>query len=333
MLISGGTGSGKTTLLNVLSGYIPPNERIVTIEDAAELQLQQPHVVRLETRPPNIEGNGEITQRALVRNALRMRPDRIIIGEVRGAEALDMLQAMNTGHEGSMTTIHANTAARRAGAAREHGRHGRPEPAAEGDARSRSPRPSRGVQVTPADRRHAQDRSASQEITGMEGDVITMQEIFTLPADRRRRRTARCRATSRPPACGRASPTGCARSASSCRTRCSTRPGVTTSPERGPDVLTMPRSDLSCLRCCCSSPLCSARRRSTCGGTRSHGAGSAAHGRAGCARCPRRPMAQDASVAAEAAHAGRVRLARRAASADGCRACAARSIACCCSRA
>ena len=109
MLISGGTGSGKTTLLNILSGYIPATERIVTIEDAAELQLQQPHVVRLETRPPNIEGKGEITQRALVRNALRMRPDRIILGEVRGAEAFDMLQAMNTGHEGSLTTIHANT--------------------------------------------------------------------------------------------------------------------------------------------------------------------------------------------------------------------------------
>jgi pilus assembly protein CpaF len=109
ILISGGTGSGKTTLLNLISGFIPGNERIVTIEDAAELQLRQPHVVRLETRPPNIEGKGEVTQRALVRNSLRMRPDRIILGEVRGAEALDMLQAMNTGHEGSLATIHANT--------------------------------------------------------------------------------------------------------------------------------------------------------------------------------------------------------------------------------
>src|SRR5450830_1799406 len=109
IVISGGTGSGKTTMLNVISGFINQNERIVTIEDAAELQLQQPHVVRLETRPANIEGKGEVTQRALVRNALRMRPDRIILGEVRGAEALDMLQAMNTGHEGSMATIHANT--------------------------------------------------------------------------------------------------------------------------------------------------------------------------------------------------------------------------------
>jgi pilus assembly protein CpaF len=109
VLISGGTGSGKTTLLNCLSRYIPADERVITIEDAAELQLQQPHVVRLETRPPNIEGKGEVTQRDLVKNCLRMRPDRIVIGECRGAEALDMLQAMNTGHEGSMTTIHANT--------------------------------------------------------------------------------------------------------------------------------------------------------------------------------------------------------------------------------
>ncbi|MGD0770718.1 MAG: CpaF family protein [Tepidisphaeraceae bacterium] len=109
VLISGGTGSGKTTLLNCLSRYVPADERVVTIEDAAELQLQQPHVVRLETRPPNIEGRGEVTQRDLVKNCLRMRPDRIIIGEVRSGEALDMLQAMNTGHEGSMTTIHANT--------------------------------------------------------------------------------------------------------------------------------------------------------------------------------------------------------------------------------
>ena len=108
LLISGGTGSGKTTMLNALSQSIPAGERVVTIEDAAELQLQRQHVVRLETRPPNIEGRGEVTQRDLLRNSLRMRPDRIIVGEVRGAEALDMLQAMNTGHEGSMTTVHAN---------------------------------------------------------------------------------------------------------------------------------------------------------------------------------------------------------------------------------
>ena len=108
IIISGGTGSGKTTLLNLLSGYIPEDERIVTIEDAAELQLQQPHVARMETRPPNLEGRGEITSRELLRNALRMRPDRIIVGECRGKEAFDMLQAMNTGHDGGMSTIHAN---------------------------------------------------------------------------------------------------------------------------------------------------------------------------------------------------------------------------------
>ncbi len=110
IIISGGTGSGKTTLLNVLSSFIPHNERLITIEDSAELQLQQEHVVRMETRSPNLDGKGEITQRDLVRNSLRMRPDRIIVGEVRGAEVIDMLQAMNTGHEGSMTTIHANSA-------------------------------------------------------------------------------------------------------------------------------------------------------------------------------------------------------------------------------
>jgi pilus assembly protein CpaF len=109
IVISGGTGSGKTTLLNTMSSFISPGDRVVTIEDAAELQLQQEHVVRLETRPPNIEGKGQITATDLVRNALRMRPERIIIGECRGSETLDMLQAMNTGHEGSMTTLHANT--------------------------------------------------------------------------------------------------------------------------------------------------------------------------------------------------------------------------------
>ena len=108
-MISGGTGSGKTTLLNVLSSFIPADERIVTIEDAAELQLPQAHVVALETRPANIEGEGAVTIRDLVRNALRMRPDRIVVGECRGGEALDMLQAMNTGHDGSLTTVHANT--------------------------------------------------------------------------------------------------------------------------------------------------------------------------------------------------------------------------------
>ena len=109
LVVSGGTGSGKTTLLNALSGMIDNGERVVTIEDAAELRMQQPHVVRLETRPANLEGNGEVNMRDLVKNALRMRPDRIIIGEVRAGEAFDMLQAMNTGHDGSMTTVHANT--------------------------------------------------------------------------------------------------------------------------------------------------------------------------------------------------------------------------------
>jgi pilus assembly protein CpaF len=109
IVVCGGTGSGKTTLLNVLSSFVPPSERLITIEDAAELRLSQPHVISLEARPPNVEGHGEVTVRALVRNALRMRPDRIIVGEVRGGEALDMLQAMNTGHEGSMSTTHANT--------------------------------------------------------------------------------------------------------------------------------------------------------------------------------------------------------------------------------
>ena len=109
IVVAGGTGSGKTTLLNLLSGFIPADERIVTVEDAAELRLAQPHVVRLEARPPNIEGRGAVTIRDLVRNCLRMRPDRIIVGECRGGEALDMLQAMNTGHDGSLTTVHANS--------------------------------------------------------------------------------------------------------------------------------------------------------------------------------------------------------------------------------
>jgi len=177
VLISGGTGSGKTTMLNAMSAFIDGRERIVTIEDSAELQLQQEHVVRLETRPPNIEGKGEIAQRDLVKNALRMRPDRIIVGEVRGGEAFDMLQAMNTGHDGSMTTVHANTAR---------------------DALSRVEQMigMSGIDVPPRSAR-AQIASAINvviqvgrlsdgrrkllslsELTGMEGDVITMQEIF-----------------------------------------------------------------------------------------------------------------------------------------------------------
>jgi pilus assembly protein CpaF len=177
ILISGGTGSGKTTLLNILSSYIGATERIVTIEDAAELQLQQPHVVRLETRPPNIEGRGEVTQRALVRNALRMRPDRIILGETRGSEALDMLQAMNTGHEGSMTTIHANTP-RDALARLESmiAMAGVDLPARAARAQVAA---AIGV-IVQANRMSDGTRKITsiQEITGMEGDVITMQEIF-----------------------------------------------------------------------------------------------------------------------------------------------------------
>ena len=177
ILVSGGTGSGKTTLLNLLSGFIPANERIVTIEDAAELQMRQPHVVRLETRPPNIEGKGEVTQRALVRNALRMRPDRIILGEVRGAEAIDMLQAMNTGHEGSLATIHSNTP--RDALARLENMVGM----AGANLTSRATRQqicsaiTVVLQVTRLTD-GARKLVSLQEITGMEGDIITMQEIF-----------------------------------------------------------------------------------------------------------------------------------------------------------
>jgi pilus assembly protein CpaF len=178
ILVSGGTGSGKTTMLNILSGYIPEDERIVTIEDSAELQLRQPHVVRLETRPPNIESKGEVTSRDLVRNSLRMRPERIIIGEVRGGEALDMLQAMNTGHDGSITTIHAN---------------------APRDSLSRIENMVSMAGVNfPINALRSQIASAInivlqigrledgqrkllsvQEINGMEGDIITMSELFT----------------------------------------------------------------------------------------------------------------------------------------------------------
>ena len=177
ILISGGTGSGKTTMLNSLSSYIPEEERIVTIEDAAELQLQQDHLVRLETRPPNIEGKGEITARDLVRNALRMRPDRVILGEIRGAEALDMLQAMNTGHDGSLATVHANTPR---------------------DALSRVENmvamagfelPIKAVRTQIASAIHlvlqisrledgSRRMTALSEIVGMEGEVITTADIF-----------------------------------------------------------------------------------------------------------------------------------------------------------
>ena len=178
ILISGGTGSGKTTMLNVISGFIGNTERIVTVEDAAELQLQQPHVVRLETRPPNIEGKGEVSQRALVRNALRMRPDRIILGEVRGAEALDMLGAMNTGHEGSMATIHANTP--RDAITRLENMISMA--AANLPSKAIRQQISSAVSVVVQVSRLIDGKrkvTSIQEITGMEGDVITMQEIFS----------------------------------------------------------------------------------------------------------------------------------------------------------
>ena len=177
LLISGGTGSGKTTLLNILSGYIPETERIITIEDAAELQLQQPHVVRLETRPLNIEGKGEISQRALVRNALRMRPDRIVIGEVRGAEAVDMMQAMNTGHEGSMTTIHANNprdAISRLENMISMAGLNLPHKASRQQIVSAITVIVQGNRLSDGQRKI----TSIQEITGMEGEIITMQEIF-----------------------------------------------------------------------------------------------------------------------------------------------------------
>ncbi|MGH9472549.1 MAG: CpaF family protein [Terriglobales bacterium] len=177
ILISGGTGAGKTTLLNVLSGFIPENERVVTIEDAAELQLKQEHVVRLETRPPNVEGQGAVRQRQLVINSLRMRPDRIVMGECRGEEAIDMLQAMNTGHDGSLTTIHANTP---------RDALGRLETMV---SMANFNMPEKGVrqQISSALQLIVQLSRLSDgtrkvlsiaEITGMEGDVICLQELF-----------------------------------------------------------------------------------------------------------------------------------------------------------
>jgi len=177
MIVTGGTGAGKTTLLNCLSNYMPENERIVTIEDSAELKLQQEHVVRLETRPANIEGQGSVTARDLVRNALRMRPDRIVVGEVRSGEAIDMLQAMNTGHDGSLTTIHANSTR---------------------DSLSRLETMIQMTGMRLSDRAMRQQIASAvnlviqvarltdgtrrctsiSEITGMEGEMITMQEIF-----------------------------------------------------------------------------------------------------------------------------------------------------------
>ncbi|MDR5726188.1 MAG: CpaF family protein [Terriglobia bacterium] len=177
MLISGGTGSGKTTFLNILSRYIPPNERLVTIEDAAELQLAQENIVRLETRPPNIEGAGAIRQRQLLINSLRMRPDRIIMGEIRGEEAFDMLQAMNTGHEGSMTTIHANTprdALSRLESMVAMGNMNIPERSVRQQIASAI---AIVIQVTRLSDGSRKVTSIS-EITGMEESVISMHEIF-----------------------------------------------------------------------------------------------------------------------------------------------------------
>jgi pilus assembly protein CpaF len=177
-LISGGTGAGKTTLLNVLSGFISSHERIVTIEDAAELQLHQEHVARLETRPPNVEGKGAIRQRQLVVNALRMRPDRIVVGEVRSEEALDMLQAMNTGHDGSLTTVHANTprdALARIETMIAMGSTNLPERAMRQQIASAIQLVVQQTRLSDGSRRV----TSIAEITGMEGDIITMQEIFT----------------------------------------------------------------------------------------------------------------------------------------------------------
>jgi pilus assembly protein CpaF len=179
VLISGGTGSGKTTLLNVVSGYIPESERIVTIEDSAELILQQDHVVRLETRPANLEGKGRISQRELVINSLRMRPDRIVVGEVRGGEALDMLQAMNTGHDGSLTTVHANSprdALMRIETMVAMGGVDIPQKAVRHQLASAIDVVVQLERLSDGKRRV----TSLQEITGMEGEVITLQEIFTL---------------------------------------------------------------------------------------------------------------------------------------------------------
>jgi pilus assembly protein CpaF len=177
VLISGGTGSGKTTLLNAMSAFIDNRERIVTIEDSAELQLQQEHVVRLETRPANIEGKGEIIQRDLVKNALRMRPDRIIVGEVRAGEAFDMLQAMNTGHDGSMTTVHANTPRDALSRVEQMiGMSGIDIPPRSARAQMAS-----AINVVVQVARLADGRRklvSLSELTGMEGEVVTMQEIF-----------------------------------------------------------------------------------------------------------------------------------------------------------
>jgi pilus assembly protein CpaF len=177
IVISGGTGSGKTTLLNALSSFVPADERIITIEDAAELRLMQQHVVRLETRPPNAEGRGEVISRDLVKNALRMRPDRIIVGEVRSAEALDMLQAMNTGHEGSLTTIHANTP--RDALARLETMILMAGTALPTRAMREQISSAVDVLIQIARLADGSRRVMSiTEVTGMEGDVVTTQEVY-----------------------------------------------------------------------------------------------------------------------------------------------------------
>jgi pilus assembly protein CpaF len=177
VLVSGGTGAGKTTLLNILSSFIPHNERIVTIEDSAELQMQQPHVVRLETRPANIEGKGEINARDLVKNALRMRPDRIVVGEVRGAEALDMLQAMNTGHDGSLTTIHANSP--RDALSRVENMVSMTGIAFPMKALRTQIASAIDVVIQISRLEDGKRRIVSlQEINGMEGEIVTMSELF-----------------------------------------------------------------------------------------------------------------------------------------------------------
>jgi pilus assembly protein CpaF len=203
-LVSGGTGAGKTTLLNVLSSFISDRERIVTIEDAAELQLHQDHVARLETRPPNIEGKGVIRQRQLVINALRMRPDRIVVGEVRGEEALDMLQAMNTGHDGSLTTVHANSprdALARVETMVAMGATNLPERGIRQQIASAIQLVVQQTRLSDGTRRV----TSVSEITGMEGDVITMQEIFLfekLGIGPEGRVIGRFRATGVRPKCG-----------------------------------------------------------------------------------------------------------------------------------